>query len=120
MGKAIRGFSVAAMDLLTGYQWPGNVRELENVVESAVVVAEADRIDYYHLPPALQVAHPAPMSEGLFRAVETYERELILEALGATRGNRNQAARLLKVSERVLSYKIKKYRIDCNSLRGGV
>ena len=57
------------------------------------------------------------MSEGLFSAVETYEHELILEALGATRGNRNQAARLLKVSERVLSYKIKKYRIDCNSLR---
>jgi Nif-specific regulatory protein len=119
MGKAIRGFSAAAMDLLTGYQWPGNVRELENVVESAVVVAERGRIDYYHMPPALQAARPAPMSEGLFRAVETYEHELILEALGATRGNRNQAARLLKVSERVLSYKIKKYRIDCNSLRGG-
>jgi Nif-specific regulatory protein len=120
MGKAIHGFSIAATDLLTGYQWPGNVRELENVIESAVVVAEGGRIDYYHLPPALQAAHPAPKSEGLFRAVETYEHELILEALGATRGNRNQAARLLKVSERVLSYKIKKYRIDCNSLRGGV
>jgi Nif-specific regulatory protein len=119
MSKAIRGFSAAAMDLLTGYQWPGNVRELENVVESAVVVAESGRIDFYHLPPALQAAHPTPMSEGLFRAVETYEHELILEALGATRGNRNQAAKLLKVSERVLSYKIKKYRIDCNSLRGG-
>jgi Nif-specific regulatory protein len=117
MGKAIRGFSAAAMDLLNGYQWPGNVRELENVVESAVVVAEGGKIDYYHLPPALQAAHPAPMSEGLFRAVEAYEHELILEALGATRGNRSQAARLLKVSERVLSYKIKKYRIDCNSLR---
>jgi len=120
MGKAIRGFSAAAMDLLTGYQWPGNVRELENVVESAVVVAENGRIDYYHLPPALQTAHPIPLSEGLFRAVENYEHELILESLGATRGNRNRAAKLLKVSERVLSYKIKKYRIDCNSLRGGV
>jgi Nif-specific regulatory protein len=119
MGKAIRGFSAAAMDLLIGYQWPGNVRELENVVESAVVVAESGRIDYYHLPPALQAAHPTPISEGLFRAVETYEHELILEALDATRGNRNQAAKLLKVSERVLSYKIKKYRIDCNSLRDG-
>jgi len=117
MGKAIRGFSATAIDLLTGYQWPGNVRELENVVESAVVVAESGRIDYYHLPPALQATHPAPMSEGLFRAVETYEHELILEALRNTRGNRNQAAKLLKVSERVLSYKIKKYRIDCNSLR---
>ncbi|HKQ72511.1 MAG TPA: sigma-54 dependent transcriptional regulator [Blastocatellia bacterium] len=119
MGKVIRGFSTAAMELLTGYHWPGNVRELENVVESAIVISGGGRIDYYHLPPALQTAHPTPAREGLFRAVETYEHELILEALGATRGNRNQAAKLLKVSERVLSYKIKKYRIDCNSLRGG-
>jgi len=119
MGKVIRGFSTAAMNLLNDYQWPGNVRELENVIESAVVVADSGRIDYYHLPPALRTAHPTPASEGLFRAVESYEHDLILEALRNTRGNRNQAAKLLKVSERVLSYKIKKYRIDCNSLRGG-
>lgn len=119
MGKAIRGFSSSSMDLLTGYQWPGNVRELENVIESAAVIAESGKIDYYHLPPALQAARPAPGAEGLFRAVENYEHELILEALHSARGNRNQAAKLLKVSERVLSYKIKKYRIDCNSLRGG-
>lgn len=119
MGKAIRGFTAAAMDLLAGYQWPGNVRELENVVESAVVVAERGRIDCYHLPPALQATPPRRGAEGLFRAVETYERELILEALRSARGNRNQAAKLLKVSERVLSYKIKKYGIDCASLRGG-
>jgi DNA-binding NtrC family response regulator len=117
MGKAIRGFSAAAMDLLTGYQWPGNVRELENVVESAVVIAERGRIDYYHLPPALQAARPLPNAGGLSRAVETYEHDLILEALRIARGNRNQAAKLLKVSERLLSYKIKKYNIDCAGLR---
>jgi Nif-specific regulatory protein len=119
MSKSIRGFTAAAMDLLAGYQWPGNVRELENVVESAVVVAERGRIDYYHLSPALQATLPRRGAEGLFRAVETYEHELILEALRSARGNRNQAAKLLKVSERVLSYKIKKYGIDCASLRGG-
>jgi Nif-specific regulatory protein len=119
MNKSIRGFTAAAMDLLAGYQWPGNIRELENVVESAVVVAERGRIDYYHLPPALQATPPRRGAEGLFRAVETYEQELILEALRSARGNRNQAAKLLKVSERVLSYKIKKYGIDCASLRGG-
>jgi transcriptional regulator with GAF, ATPase, and Fis domain len=119
MGKTLRGFTAAAMDLLDGYHWPGNVRELENVVESAVVVAERGRIDYYHLPPALQATHPMRGAEGLFRAVENYEHELILEALRSARGNRNQAAKLLKVSERVLSYKIKKYGIDCASLRGG-
>jgi Nif-specific regulatory protein len=118
MGKSIRSFSAAAMDLLVGYHWPGNVRELENVVESAVVVAERGMIDSYHLPPALQATPPLRGAEGLFRAVENYEHELILEALRSARGNRNQAAKLLKVSERVLSYKIKKYGIDCASLRG--
>jgi transcriptional regulator with GAF, ATPase, and Fis domain len=118
MGKTLRGFTAAAMDLLDGYHWPGNVRELENVVESAAVVAERGRIDYYHLPPALQATPPMRGAEGLFRAVENYEQELILEALRSARGNRNQAAKLLKVSERVLSYKIKKYGIDCASLRG--
>jgi Nif-specific regulatory protein len=118
MGKSIRGFSAAAMGLLVGYHWPGNVRELENVVESAVVVAERGRIDYYHLPPTLQATPPMRGAEGLFQAVENYEHELILEALRSARGNRSQAAKLLKVSERVLSYKIKKYGIDCASLRG--
>jgi Nif-specific regulatory protein len=118
MSKSIRGFTAAAMDLLAAYQWPGNVRELENVVESAVVVAERGRIDYYHLPPTLQATPPMRGAEGLFRAVETYEQELILDALRSARGNRNQAAKLLKVSERVLSYKIKKYGIDCAGLRG--
>jgi len=107
----------AAVRAFLTYRWPGNVRELLNVLEQLVWLSTTGIVDVQHLPPALQAAHPAPMSEGLFRAVETYEHELILEALGATRGNRNQAARLLKVSERVLSYKIKKYRIDCNSLR---
>jgi transcriptional regulator with GAF, ATPase, and Fis domain len=119
MSKPIRGFSAAAMDLLAGYQWPGNVRELENVVESAVVVAERGRIGHYHLPPVLQATHPTRGDEGLFRAVESYERDLILDALRGSRGNRSQAAKLLKVSERVLSYKIKKYGIDCARLRGG-
>jgi Nif-specific regulatory protein len=67
----------------------------------------------------LQATHPTRGDEGLFRAVESYERDLILDALRGSRGNRSQAAKLLKVSERVLSYKIKKYGIDCARLRGG-
>jgi Nif-specific regulatory protein len=64
----------------------------------------------------LQATRPMRGAEGLFRAVENYEHELIVEALRSARGNRNQAAKLLKVSERVLSYKIKKYQIDCKSI----
>jgi transcriptional regulator with GAF, ATPase, and Fis domain len=48
---------------------------------------------------------------GLSDAVDNYERELVCEALKQTRGNRSQAARLLKISDRLLGYKIKKHNI---------
>lgn len=34
-----------AADLLKNYDWPGNVRELENVIQRALVLTEAARID---------------------------------------------------------------------------
>lgn len=48
----------------------------------------------------------------LFEAVDAYEKELICCALRSTRGNRNQAAKLLRVSERALAYKLRKHKID--------
>jgi DNA-binding NtrC family response regulator len=44
-------------------------------------------------------------------AVEHLERRLIIEALTATNGQQSEAARRLGISERVLRYKMKKYRI---------
>jgi Nif-specific regulatory protein len=114
-----RRFSSHAVDLLTSYDWPGNVRELENAVERAMVVADGKVVQHYHLPPTLQILRPAHFlaGENLFTAVENYEKELILTALQTTRGRRNQAAELLGISDRVLSYKIKKHKIDCEKFR---
>lgn len=116
---AARQFSQHALDLLMGYDWPGNVRELANTIERAVVVAEGDTIQHYHLPPAIQTARPAQhvQSGSLFETVDTFEKDLISRALQETRGNRCQAARALGISERVLSYKIKKYSLDCTKFR---
>src|SRR5262249_51887605 len=55
-GKAVRGLSSRAMDLLTAYQWPGNVRELENVLQRAVILAEDEWIAPESLPEAIQAA----------------------------------------------------------------
>jgi len=54
---------------------------------------------------------------GLLEEVDTFEKELILDALKNTRGNRNKAAQQLKISERLLTYKVKKYAIDCEAFR---
>lgn len=114
-----RRIATPAMELLTGYDWPGNVRELENTIERAVVLADGQALQHYHLPPGIQTAQPLKKqpTDNLFAAVERYEQELLRDALREARGNRNQAAIALGVSERVLSYKVKKYEIDCVQFR---
>ena len=96
------------------YDWPGNVRELQNAVERAVVMADTPVIHHFHLPQTLQSVFETDAIEGpsLFEAVEAFERDLIRNALRKTRGNRNQAAKLLRVSERALAYKVRKHGID--------
>jgi transcriptional regulator with GAF, ATPase, and Fis domain len=50
IGKEVRYLSRRALNVLLAYEWPGNVRELANAIESAVMLAERDRIDVGHLP----------------------------------------------------------------------
>ena len=118
-GKHIKRISTPAIDMLTSYHWPGNVRELENIVERAVVVCETNVIHGHHLPPSLQTAEGSGtvMRLSLEAAVTAYERDLIQDALKTTRGNRARAAKMLDTTERIVSYKIKKYGIDCGRFR---
>ena len=48
----------------------------------------------------------------LEKAVESFEKEMILDALKTTRGNRARAARMLDTTERILGYKVQKYEVD--------
>jgi Nif-specific regulatory protein len=118
-GKRIRRISTPAIDMLMSYHWPGNVRELENVIERASLVCEGNVIHGYHLPPTLQTAEGSGTvtRASLEQAVEAYEKDLIMDALKTTRGNRARAARLLDATERILGYKVKKYGIDCRRFR---
>ncbi len=128
-GKPTRRLSQAALDLLMQYHWPGNVRELENVIERALLVCDAETILSAHLPPSLHppacAFPPAGGKQGsqlnrmsLASQVEYLERELIAEALTATRGNQSQAAAYLDTSLRILGYKIKCYGLDPRQFRG--
>jgi len=44
-------------------------------------------------------------------------RFLFADTLKTTRGNRAKAAGLLKTTDRVINYKIRKLRIDCDRFR---
>ena len=113
-GKAIKRISTPAIDMLMRYHWPGNVRELENCVERAVLVCEDQVIHSYHLPPTLQTAESSNTlpQKSLVKAVASYERDMIQDALKSTNGSKAKAARLLNVTERIIGYKIDKYNID--------
>ena len=116
--KQIRGVSPTARHKLLMFDWPGNVRQLRNVVESMVVVDYDGLLDLDDLPeelagaPAPEPPPPEVSLAGLVgRPLEEVERLFIAETLRATGGNREEAARQLKIGERTLYRKIKEYRL---------
>ena len=114
--RPVRAIAEDALALLVAHHWVGNIRELENVIETAVMLANSDRITVRDLPPRI-VSAPA-QSEGsrtdlcLKRGRRAFETDLIRRALRATGGNRTHAAKRLSISHRALLYKIKEYGIN--------
>ena len=109
--RPIAGVSAEGMNLLMRYDYPGNVRELENIIERAVILARQTTLTMADLP--LQPAPPATvsLSHSLNDQIENLERELLKKALIQTGNIQTRAAELLGISERVLRYKIEKYKI---------
>ena len=122
--KDIRRISTPAINMMTIYAWPGNVRELENCIERAVISSHDSAISGYNLTPAVRSAYmhrKLPYGEDVdfISIVESFERELITEALKANRGNAAAAARRLNLTERIINYKIKKYSITTSWYKSG-
>lgn len=118
-GKSIKRISTPAIDMLMAYHWPGNVRELQNIIERAVLVCDTNVVHGHHLPPTLQTSEASGTvsDTSLAEAVAAYEKDLIQDALKTTRGNRVKAAKLLDSTDRIISYKVRKYHIDCRRFR---
>ena len=118
-GKDVRRISTPAIDMLMQYHWPGNVRELENCIERAVVLCNDRVIHSYHLPPTLQTGERSGTvpSRSFESEIMNFEKELIVDALKNSGGNMAKAARLLKTTERVISYSVKKLRINPKAYR---
>ncbi len=101
----------AAVSALVGYSWPGNVRELDNMIQRALILADADAIETSHLACAPQSPDtPAAAPGDLDRDLKGREAELILGALREAHGRRALAAARLGISERTLRYKLAQLR----------
>ena len=106
-GRAALELSSEARDKLLSYQWPGNVRQLRNAMDSAVVLAEGNRIEVSDL--GLRSTASGEL-ESL--KIDYWERRLISEALRRTDGNVPEAARLLGIGRATLYRKIESYGIS--------
>jgi two-component system NtrC family response regulator len=113
-GRRIDGIADGVIQALQQYDWPGNVRELENTIERAVVLSAgpmitADSISVLGAAPAQNTGLP---SLRLRQNIEWVEKETIRRALESSKGVKKDAAELMGISQRALSYYLAKYRID--------
>jgi DNA-binding NtrC family response regulator len=113
--KNFTEISQEAMETLTGYDWPGNVRELANVIERAVVLGQPPTIQIEDLSPGIVAAEAEVdsrlMSPSYHESVDEYRREVIVNALAQTQGNRAAAARLLGLQRSYLLKLMKSFNI---------
>jgi two-component system response regulator FlrC len=134
-GVAQRPISATARLRLAAHPWRGNVRELENTMHRAVLLAQSTEIDEAAVelapqpgaaqpaslqPPSLQrgslqpgAGQPALSGGGISALVgltmDQVERDLILQTLSHTLGNRTHAATILGISIRALRNKLRDY-----------
>src|SRR5580700_4582641 len=114
IGRRIERIEDGALAALQQYDWPGNVRELENTIERAVVlstgpVLTARAISVLGATPPQATGLP---SLKLRQNIEWVERETIRRALDSAGGTKKDAAELMGISQRALSYYLAKYRIE--------
>jgi DNA-binding NtrC family response regulator len=107
-----------AEERILEHPWFGNVREIRNAVERIVLLETGEAVLARHLS-FLDSKTDRVMEEISFKprippqgiALDTVEKEFLLEALRMKKGNKTQAAKLLGLSRSALLYRMEKYGI---------
>jgi len=121
LGKLVSTIADDALEAMLEYSWPGNVRELRNAIVRSLLTCSGDSIEKQDLPDKIcsrqgsvgvtgsSLAEPAEV--GLDDWLAETEKKLIMQALDQCGGVQAEAARLLKINERSLWHRLKKYEI---------
>ena len=112
--KNVKSISNEAVKVFTRYSWPGNVRELQNVIESAVVMANAETLEISDFPGEisnsdsnLSFDYNLPFRDAKKIVVDTFERDFVSRKLAENNGNISKAAEALGMHRQSLQHKLK-------------
>jgi len=95
-GKKVTRFSRLALEAMDEYAWPGNVRELENAIRRAVVLAEGQVVEVWHLPLKLRDGMtPTQSARSYDEELRDFKRRLVIRTLQKCNGNKAETARAL-------------------------
>jgi len=116
-GLPYRPLAATAVSRLIAHHWRGNVREMENVIHRAVLLATSPEIGANDVELSQSDGSPRPAGAApiggvaslVGRRMDEVERDLIIETLGHTLGNRTHAATILGISIRALRNKLRDY-----------
>ena len=118
LNKPMRGFSPAALRMMSRHNWPGNIRELENAIERAVLMADGEIVEPKDLTLGVgQADSDRSRMSAVLRmpadgiVLDDLEKLAITEALRMNDWVQKDAAKFLGISSRVMNYKIQKYEI---------
>ena len=110
--KTVTKIEPEAMDALMKYPWPGNVRELENLVEMLLAYSKSSVVRLADLPERILESNSPASTGALGDQVYTLkeaERQLIINALAKSKGNKSLAAQMLGISRKSLYKKLVDY-----------
>lgn len=116
LGRPPREITADALVALQRHSWPGNVRELQNVMERAMLLGKGEVISVDDLPQELaQSAPPRVETAGnqpLKRALQSPERQIIIQVLESNGWNRQQTADALGINRTTLYKKMKRLGLE--------
>lgn len=116
-GQPMPTIDPEAAAVLEEYQWPGNVRELQNAIKHALTFTKGDKISKENFPPKIAATaatrspisaldDSSPRAKSLKTFLRSKEKEYLKQVLNYTSGDKEKAAKALKISLATLYRKL--------------